>query len=605
MNSGQPFSLHRILLVSLLLGSAAVISLMTVNRVVSSQQQDPTPGNPSPQGEAARERKIAIGIPKHLPLKFEVKNLNSDRWTYDLEIHVTNTSTKPIYYLDFFLLVPGYKNPATGNKLGFLLRYGRTELISFAEPIRSDDVPIAPGETHTFKISEGLAKGWEEMSKREGRPEPKLLNIQFSSLNFGDGTGFETPAAEPMDIHKRRRGGGAALRPSRPPTGPTQLSSSFLPAMFLPVNFCANDVLAKPFKGASLEPPFTCGGQSNCLMTKRTFVTCGRTCDPGNDQKRSHSTFGCETDPSCSCRIPDFVDETCFDPESGLPLTCTNVELYPCCPECGAEGGGTTCNDGVDNDGDGFIDCQEPECGIAPNCQPPCSQQNQSCSIFQPCCQGLFCINGTCGECIIEACPEGCSWSCALGRCVGTTCNSPVLVDVAGNGFKLTDPQHGVNFDLDDDGLRESLSWTTDQSDDAFLALDRNSNSAIDSGRELFGNYSPQPRPPDGQPRNGFLALAEFDKAANGGNQDGLLTSNDSIFLSLRLWQDRNHNGVSEPNELRSLPDAGLAELDLSYQTSQRTDRFGNRFRYRAKVKDQRGVQLGRWAWDVFLNSAP
>jgi hypothetical protein len=179
------------------------------------------------------------------------------------------------------------------------------------------------------------------------------------------------------------------------------------------------------------------------------------------------------------------------------------------------------------------------------------------------------------------------------------------LVDVAGNGFKLTDPQHGVNFDLDDDGLRESLSWTTDQSDDAFLALDRNSNSAIDSGRELFGNYSPQPRPPDGQPRNGFLALAEFDKAANGGNQDGLLTSNDSIFLSLRLWQDRNHNGVSEPNELRSLPDAGLAELDLSYQTSQRTDRFGNRFRYRAKVKDQRGVQLGRWAWDVFLNSAP
>lgn len=57
---------------------------------------------------------------------------------------------------------------------------------------------------HTFKISEGLAKGWEDQSKREGRPEPPILNLQFQTLNFGDGTGFETTAAEPTDIHKRR-----------------------------------------------------------------------------------------------------------------------------------------------------------------------------------------------------------------------------------------------------------------------------------------------------------------------------------------------------------------------------------------------------------------
>ena len=165
----------------------------------------------------------------------------------------------------------------------------------------------------------------------------------------------------------------------------------------------------------------------------------------------------------------------------------------------------------------------------------------------------------------------------------------------------MTSVADGVAFDCDGnrDLILERVSWTALGSDDAFLTLDRNFNGTVDSGRELFGNFAPQPAPPMGQIKNGFLALAEYDQSRNGGNGDGSITPSDAIFSSLLLWQDINHNGTSEANELHTLTELGLASLDLNYKESKRTDQFGNEFRYRAKVEDIHGAQLKRWAWDV------
>src|SRR5256885_2626543 len=221
------------------------------------------------------------------------------------------------------------------------------------------------------------------------------------------------------------------------------------------------------------------------------------------------------------------------------------------------------------------------------------------------------------GSCPIGSTPNGSGLCCfstgrncnllSINKCMTYggeydffTCRSvggwwPIVIDFAGIGIALTNPTEGLDFDLSGNGTRDRLGWTQADSDDAWLALDRNGNGLIDNGAELFGDFTSQPAASN---KNGFLALAEFDRRENGGNGDGVVDSRDYVFHNLRLWQDTNHNGVSEAEELHTLESLNVTVLELGFRESRRVDRYGNEFKYRAKVEG--GV--GRWAWDVFLS---
>jgi hypothetical protein len=191
---------------------------------------------------------------------------------------------------------------------------------------------------------------------------------------------------------------------------------------------------------------------------------------------------------------------------------------------------------------------------------------------------------------------------CIVTRCPSQNacpCNSPIVLDIDGKGFKLTNAANGVVFDITGYGNPVQMAWTAPGSNNAFLALPGR-DGLVHNGKELFGNFTPQPPSPT---PNGYAALAVYDDPNHGGNGDGVIDSRDAIFSSLRLWIDANHDGISQPNELHTLPSLGVDSISLKYKETDRTDQYGNAFRYLARVNpnDPDASQVDRKAYDVFF----
>lgn len=164
--------------------------------------------------------------------------------------------------------------------------------------------------------------------------------------------------------------------------------------------------------------------------------------------------------------------------------------------------------------------------------------------------------------------------------------STPIVLDLGRPNFWFVAPWDGVWFDIDGDGGLERTAWTDPSRGDAFLALDRNWNGLIDSGRELFGAVTAQIPAMD---PNGFHALALLDRPVYGGNLDGWLSPADPMFWELVVWTDSNQDGISQIAEIESLTAVGIEGIQIEHRTIGRRDRHGNLLRWVSWVLMQDG----------------
>jgi hypothetical protein len=514
-----------------------------------------------------------------LPMPVEVKAIKTkkksakigeavsddDDWFDGLTVSIENTTGKTIVYIGGGFLFPRAKEGGVVKPSRYeQFMYGRHPSFSGTLRLTNLALSLKPGEVLDITLPSSNYASIKQRLRELGYPDSiKDIKFNIEEIYYDDGTAWivgDNFERDPIEPEKYKRKENQPQPISKKKVNPV----TFMNASLRSVRQASGSCWMNDGFYSDVCPG---GSTSNCYVRRAVVRSEGI--------NEAGSTRLLTTDVSCKNNF-GLGTVTCASTISKIHNHCEPedcIQFLPC--PTGSTWNRVECDCVVDTGSECAIgfDAGELETNASGGDHDPPS---------------ITLLPGSC--------PSDYIWNgCA---CVPM---SPIVVDLAGDGFRLTGGDNGASFDMNGDLTKERLSWTFASSDDAWLTLDRNNNGTIESGLELFGNFTPQPAPPAGEAENGFLALAVYDKTGNGGNGDGVISASDSIFASLRLWQDTNHNGISEASELHTLPARNIKRLHLNYKESKKTDEYGNRFRYRAKVDDGRDGNAGRWAWDVFL----
>lgn len=170
-------------------------------------------------------------------------------------------------------------------------------------------------------------------------------------------------------------------------------------------------------------------------------------------------------------------------------------------------------------------------------------------------------------------------------------CATPLVLNFDGAPLRF-DAASAASFDISGVGQCLSTDWPTLP----WLALDRDRDGVIDSGRELFGSGTVLRS--GRRASHGFEALAEHDL-----NRDGKIDAADPVFAELVLWSDGDGDRRGELSELVPVSAVELVAIHLDVSVRAECDDRGNcgreraRFEYRGLTGEVRSGEVV----DVYL----
>jgi hypothetical protein len=164
---------------------------------------------------------------------------------------------------------------------------------------------------------------------------------------------------------------------------------------------------------------------------------------------------------------------------------------------------------------------------------------------------------------------------CDPGHCDGNgTSDEPLILDLNGDGVQTTSIDASpVVFDMNGDGIPDETAWTNPTTEEGFLFFDSNRNGIVDGNQELFGDATLLR---DGnRAKTGFAALAAYDLREYGGNEDGRITPGDKAWGILRVWVDRNHDGIATRDETYALGELGIEQIFVAFRQLGPSESYG------------------------------
>jgi hypothetical protein len=140
---------------------------------------------------------------------------------------------------------------------------------------------------------------------------------------------------------------------------------------------------------------------------------------------------------------------------------------------------------------------------------------------------------------------------------------SPLVLDLDGNGVELKGRRKAkARFDMDGDGTADDTGWIGRR--DGFLVVDADDDGRVSSPAELSLLALKL------DAKSSLEALATLDS-----NRDGRVDAADERFGELKIWRDRNGNGVSEVGEVQSLAGHGVTSISLAAKGTSGSAKLG------------------------------